>query len=464
MPPLQLANILHTALPDVCSATRAVISTLVCRNGHAPPAGEVAAWVGLKNRYQMARMLRHDGLPPFEQLAGWTRVLYWIHEAESTGASLLHLARHDHLDPAAAYRLVRRTTGMRWSELRRAGLATVLLRFRDRCKTPTNGWHARGTTVGKGNRAILRLWSTHTAADRGAAPAAPRHPSGIQAGRLAMSGEPFDVAFYQTRLAVVTRTHAAAVDYVALDPARVVASMSAGCVPTRIACAPAGDWAYVTNQFSEEIGVLDLAAGRRSKGIRVPGHPLGALLAPDGHTLYVTTNVDRLFRIWLPTDTVVASTAVPQICAHLALHPSGHRLYLPTWRAGEVLELDARTLRANRSFTVGGRVQDVVVSADGLNLYAANEAGWLDVIHLPSGRREHTIPLGASPFGLALSPDQARLYVGLFDAGRLCILDARSLRVVAALDLGGRPRRMAIDPSGATLLIANEAGWVDIIR
>src|SRR5207244_3078637 len=71
---------------------------------------------------------------PLEQLAGWARVLYWVLEAESGDRSLLELARREQLDPAVAYRLVHRVTGLRWSQVRRAGLAAMLARFRERCR------------------------------------------------------------------------------------------------------------------------------------------------------------------------------------------------------------------------------------------------------------------------------------------------------------------------------------------
>jgi len=45
-------------------------------------------------------------------------------------------------------------------------------------------------------------------------------------------------------------------------------------------------------------------------------------------------------------------------------------------------------------------------------LYAANEAGWLDAIHLPSGRRMATIEFDTAALGLALSADAMHLYVG----------------------------------------------------
>src|SRR5207245_7273974 len=131
--------------PPLSATSRAVVSALACCNGHASSAGEIAAWVGLRDRHQLARGLRRDGLPPLEQLAGWARVLYWMLEAEAGDRSLLELARREQLDPAVAYRLVQRVGGLCWSQVRRAWLAALLARFRERRRDPfSSSWPSAG--------------------------------------------------------------------------------------------------------------------------------------------------------------------------------------------------------------------------------------------------------------------------------------------------------------------------------
>src|SRR6185503_20626506 len=69
-----------------------------------------------------------------EELAGWTRVLYWLLQAEQTGVSLFTLARQASLEPATCYRLVRRLLGQPWSRVRRDGLDAAVQHFRDAIK------------------------------------------------------------------------------------------------------------------------------------------------------------------------------------------------------------------------------------------------------------------------------------------------------------------------------------------
>ena len=464
MPPLRLTSLLQTALPELSSASRAVVSTLGCLNGNAPSARDMAAWVGLRDRYQLARVLRRDGLPPLEQLAGWTRVLYWMLEAESSGASLRQLAQRERVDPAVAYRLVHRVTGLPWSQAQRAGLAVALLRLRERrgMRVIT----ARSPDVELAPRMAQAVGdevvsSTPRAALRRSVP--PHHPAAVLGDRLFVRASPFDVATTPQGVALVTCTHAATVEVVRLQPLGVIGSVQTGPVPTRVVVDPAGTFAYVTSQFAEEVGVIDLASLRQTGRIPIHGHPLGAAIAADGHTLYVTTNLDRLCAASLPSGHVVASVPVPMACPHVALHPSGCRVYVPCYKAGVVMEIDAHTLCPLRRFEVGGIAQDLVVTGDGVTLYVANEGGWLNAIHLPTGRIS-TLAFGTAALGVALSPDEQVLFVSLVFAGRVAVIDCGSLSSRATLKTGGKPRLMAFDRAGRTAVIANEAGWVDVVH
>lgn len=475
MPPLPLTTLLQTALPELSTQSRAIVSTLGCYNGDVPAAGDVAALVGMRSRFQLARTLRREGLPPFEELAGWSRVLYWLVEAEASSASLRVLARRAGLDAATAYRLVLRVTRLRWSELQRLGLAATLRRFRERCQAigrrgPNRvTGHSPRSPAAPPHSGAESVFSLGLLADGpGARPSLSRprsaHPSGVLSSKLPISGSPFDVAISPAGIVTVTRVRAAAVDVLALDPPRSLGSVPTGPVPTRVVFDHPGTMAYVTTQFAEEVGIIDVQRRSQVAAIRVPGHPMAATLSSDGRTLYVTTNLDRLCAVSLAAGRVVASLAVPQICTELALDPSGRKLYVPTWRAGSILEVDTHGLQVRRRFEVGGKVQGLALPSDGSTLFAANESGWLDVIHLHTGSRVTRLDLGSTAFGVAFSPDDAVLYVGLLYSGLLVVVDPCTLSVRTSLHVGGKPRRICFHASGHTALIANEDGWIDVVR
>ncbi len=465
MPPLPLTKLLETALPRLSRSGRAVVGALGCFNGKPQSPSHVAALVGLRTRFQLARTLRREGLPPFEELAAWTRVLYWLQEAERTGTSLLHLARHARIDPAAAYRLFLRTTRLHWVEARRAGLAAVVLRFKDHC-------HACGRVASPSlpkapaaPSALIKVRESGTLLEQHLSPSRHElaaHPRGEIVERLRLNGYPFDVAMGAHNEVWLSRVHAASVDCLTLEPLRVLCSVPTGAVPSRIAIARSGQYAYVSNQFASEVAVIDLQQRRQIGTIAVPGNPLGAVLSLDGQTLYVTTNLDCLHAIRLPTGRIVRSVPIPMACTSLLLHPGGTRLFVPTFRAGTILELETRTLKTLGRYSVGGVVHELVCTRDGLRLYATNEDGWVDAIQLTTGRRA-SLQFGTMVHGLALSPDGGVLYAGLLQAGAVAIVDREKLRHVETIHTGGKPRRIAFDITGRRAIVANEDGWVDLI-
>ena len=480
MPPLPLAKILNVALPSLAGEARAVVDVLACKNGLLPAAGDVATFLGLRTRHQVARTLRRASLPPLEELAAWTRLFYWILQSEQTGASLLALAQHSHLEPATCYRLVRRLMGQPWSRVRRGGIAGALLRFQTLWKE--SGMHqlalqpylqaaARQEVVGRaalavGSGAFRPDFTIRAVRQPPRAVGEPLgRPRGVLASRLGIAGYPFDVAIAPDGAAWLTRVHAAVLERLQLQPLASTGVVRVGIAPTRVIIATSGERAWVTNQFTKDVAVVDLVCRRRTGSIAMEGDPLGAALSPDSRTLYVTTNLDRL-AVCALTDNggrIVRSTSLPQACAELALHPAGNRVYVPTWKAGNILELDARSLAVMHRYDVGGQPMGVALSTDGVRLYCGNEHGWLDLVHLPTGkvvRHSFDTPVDE----VAVTPDQNVVYASLRTAGRIAMVDAHTLATVGMLETGGLPRHIAFDRLGRVAIIANEAGWVDLVR
>src|SRR5690349_1018800 len=245
MPPLPLAKILDVALPSVAGEARAVINVLACKNGLLPPAGDVATFLGLRTRHQVARTLRRASLPPLEELAAWTRLFYWVLQAEQTGASLLALARQSHIEPATCYRMVRRLMGQPWSRVRRGGVAGAILRFRTIWKD--TGIHELAlqpylvaaaqretrTAIAVGGGCSGSSYSVR-------APQSAGKPRGVLASRLAIAGYPFDVAIAKDGSAWLTRLHAAVLERLQLQPLASTGVIRVEIAPTRVVLEPSG--------------------------------------------------------------------------------------------------------------------------------------------------------------------------------------------------------------------------------
>jgi DNA-binding beta-propeller fold protein YncE len=453
MPPLALALLLTRTLPWLTVDGRAVMNTLICDNGRVGSAEALCRRLGLRSRFQLNRLLRREGLPPYEELAGWVCVFYWMLKADAEpggDASLRALATTARMDVASCYRLVRRVSGRCWTQLRGAGTDAVVALFRRRTQP------RRMTSPSSVARTPARGLPSP-------APAEPLPPARDRLIRVALDGGPYGVAVRGGDLAYVTRTRGAAIERLDLAVGRRGGTIPLGCTPTCVAFAPSGTLAYVSLQYRDEIAVVDTTQHRQTAALRVPGDPFPLVLSPTGRTLFVTTNEDRLFSLCPSNGRILGSLRLPATSHHLALHPAGGRIYVATRAAGSVLEVDTSRLEVLRTFALGGWPQGVAVSRDGMLLYCANEHHGLDVVRLATGKRIARLALLQGAVSLALSPDHRWLYTGLVHAGKVAVVDATTFETAAVLDLGGHPREFGFDSRGGRVIVANEAGWIDLL-
>ncbi|MDR3451726.1 MAG: beta-propeller fold lactonase family protein, partial [Rhodoferax sp.] len=121
----------------------------------------------------------------------------------------------------------------------------------------------------------------------------------------------------------------------------------------------------------------------------------------------------------------------PQIETHagLAYSPDGALLYVATGDSGKIRAYRTGDWTPAREVSLDGTIEGIeykgsfaanlLLSADGKTIYALDQGNWrVVVLDVAKMERIASIATGAFPFGLALSPDGARLYVtntGLFE-------------------------------------------------
>jgi YVTN family beta-propeller protein len=76
-----------------------------------------------------------------------------------------------------------------------------------------------------------------------------------------------------------------------------------------------------------------------------------------------------------------------------------------------------------------------------------------------------TVPVGTSPFGVAITPDGAFAYVTLIDSHAVSVIETMTNTVVATISVGTNPQGVAITPDGAFAYVANAgANTVSVIQ
>ena len=292
----------------------------------------------------------------------------------------------------------------------------------------------------------------------------PTHPAGVIEATRNVGDRPYAVAVTPSGRAMVTLLDRQLLISDVLPDTSFDQAITVGHTPTDIALNQAGDMGFIANQYDDNIQVFDPASGATSKLLPVTGDPFAVLPNEVGSTIFVTTNANRLYKISVADGSVAGQIATDGSAAQaLAVNPKTGLLYVSTRAAGTVMEVDPATMTVLRDFNLGGTTQELAVTPDGSELWVANEGGYVAVVTLSTGAST-ILATGGQSWGLAMSPDHAQVWVGLLDRGIVKVFDRVTKASLQSILVGGIPRRIRFSPDGKQAVIANESGYISIVR
>jgi YVTN family beta-propeller protein len=285
--------------------------------------------------------------------------------------------------------------------------------------------------------------------------------------RVSLGGRPYGAAISPAGVAYVTQLDLAQLSRADLPSRSFESTVAVGVVPSEVAFNSTGTRAYVTNQFSHNLGVVNVATNTQIDTITVTGDPFEVIVAPGDSILYVSTNVNSVYGIRLSTKAVVAEFPTPAIANGFAIRHDT-LLYASTHEGGTIIEFNLRTRAVARTFTVGGTPQKLALSADGNELYIANQAGYVQFWDLVGGTQiggNLALP-GSAGYGMARRASTGQLYVtsAYFGAGNIHVVNPVTRTLVKTIVAGGSTRHVVFNASGTIGLVPNEGGWVDFLK
>jgi YVTN family beta-propeller protein len=296
---------------------------------------------------------------------------------------------------------------------------------------------------------------------------------------LALDGEPYGVAISSAGQLFVARVLADVVSGMMLGDAGFSTSINVETGAAVINCTsgtqwmgsvhvafnPAGNQAYVTDQFGNAVSVLDAVSHTLVATIPIGDGGFNLGVAPDGGRVYATTAGGHVVVIATANDQIVDSAQVGSAANGVAFSPDGSTVYISSRDAGTVTAFRASDMQLLNTYAIGGTPQRIAVSHDGKTLYAANEAHGVDVVDLTSGAVTAVSGLSTG-YGLGQTPDGAELWVTSPREGKVYIVDPGAQSVSVTINLGPNvvPRNVAFSADGKVGVVTDGNGSVIFFR
>lgn len=290
------------------------------------------------------------------------------------------------------------------------------------------------------------------------------HPAGVIIGILTVS-DPWGVDVRDDGLAYFTQVYSGGVGITTTTKRTITGFIPTGYIPTGVAFSPDGSTAYVANQGSNDVSVINVASSIVTGTVSTGGSsPFSVEVSPDGSTFYVGNNDNTLIIFDAATLQAVKTVTVGFATNAFVVDPAGRMLYASAFVSGTVTEIDMFSNNVMRTFSVGGTPQGMAINKKGNHLYIANEGGWLDDVNLITGQNGVPIPLLGGGFGVGVTPDDVHAWIAIPGAGQVQIFDMKKKKIVGSLSVGGGPRRIAFSKAGKLGAVTNTNGYITFVK
>jgi len=211
-----------------------------------------------------------------------------------------------------------------------------------------------------------------------------------------------------------------------------------------------------------------------------PHHVAGLALSRDGRRLYAANNntgpytdhKGSLSILDVAANKVAAKVTLPGFPYAVAALTKGRsadkKVYVTSERDGVVSVVDPKEAKVLKDIRTGMHPMALLFDRAQGRLFVANAGSdTVSVLNTRTDRVERTILLrpddvrglpGVTPTGLALAPDEKRLYITLADMNAVAVVDLPEGKLAGYIPVGWYPTAAVASPDGRRLFVANAKG------
>jgi DNA-binding beta-propeller fold protein YncE len=240
------------------------------------------------------------------------------------------------------------------------------------------------------------------------------------------------------------------------DKRTVVGNVPVGRYPFGVALSPDEEKVYVANVGMFEYRKIDSIEDKKdyAKALRFPAFAFGSREMKEG------TRIDSLDIPGLGDPNAPESFSVWAV----SIHDMNHPVVVSKVKTGTLVGEKVEGVPA-----VGGSSPNSLVATSRYVFVSNGNNDNISVIDSHNDRvlREITLSIhdavkhlrGIIPFGLAISPDERRLYVAEAGINAIGVIDIPSLSLIGHIPAGWFPSKLKVSGDGKKLVVANAKGY-----
>ncbi|CAN5920748.1 hypothetical protein BH11PSE8_BH11PSE8_40970 [soil metagenome] len=231
-------------------------------------------------------------------------------------------------------------------------------------------------------------------------------------------------------------------------------------------------FAYITNQGSHDVSVIDLATQKVITTVPVGRSPAGVVASSRAGRVFVSNPDSKTISVIdMRTQKVIDTLPAGDGPVGIDAAPDGSRVYAADWYTNRLLVFDAHAEASNDAATakprapiasIGvGRAPAGVAASDrpGMVFVAERDDDSVALVDVAARQVRLRTKVGTHPFALLFDAPRQRLYALNVMSDDVSVLDARDpdkLTLVATLKVGKAPYGAALAAGGSLIYVTNQ--------
>jgi YVTN family beta-propeller protein len=243
---------------------------------------------------------------------------------------------------------------------------------------------------------------------------------------------------------------------IAVLPAVVALALLVVACCSRPPMPPRPYLAFVANEGSNTVAVVNLATFGVATSIAVAPEPVEVAPRPGSRELYAVSRSGTVSVIREPERRVAVTIPIGSSVSHLVFAPGGKAAALIDAAHGEVVFINCRSNAVEGRVKVGGDLSALAYLPDAGTLVAADRsADRLVFIEAQAKRILGEVKVGEAPGPMVIRSDANGHKVFVADTGeaKVSIVDASTHQLLSNVEIGSRPSGLVLKPDGGEVFV-----------
>jgi PQQ-dependent catabolism-associated beta-propeller protein len=230
---------------------------------------------------------------------------------------------------------------------------------------------------------------------------------------------------------------------------KMVDTIATGDSPEIFSQSPDGKTVYVSIEEENQMTAYDTGSKKPLFSVKTGAEPEGVLVSADGKFVYVTSETaNTVYAIDTAKRKISGQVKVGMRPRRFALNPDGSELWVTNELAASVSIIDTRSMKVKHTLAFklpGMRASDItpvglLMAADGKTAWVAlGRANHVAEVDVATRTVRQAVLVGKRAWGLGLSKDGSQLYVANGMSDDMTIINTESGKAVKTVAAGRVP-------------------------